>query len=91
MAELVVAVLWSALELLLVFTGALVVRAVSLGRWRSERWGSNEARIFGAAGALSFRHEGKRVLTTNGLIFVGLLFYVLLVPVMFIFWGLVSA
>lgn len=91
MAELVVAVLWSAVELLLVLTGALVVRAVSLGRWRSERWGSDEARIFGAAGALSFRHEGKRVVTTNGLVFVGLLFYVLLMPVMFAFRGLVSA
>jgi hypothetical protein len=91
MTEFVVAMLWSVLELLLVFTGAQVVRVVGLGRWRSERWGSDEARIFGAAGALSFRHEGKRVVTNNGLVFVGVLFYIMLIPVMFVGWGLVSA
>ena len=91
MTEILVAMLWSVFEVLIVFTGAQVVRVVSLGRWRSERWSSNEARTWSAAGALSFRDEGKRVVTTNGLVFVGLLFYVLLVPVMFTFWGLVSA
>lgn len=91
MAEFVVAVLWSAVEVLLLFTGAQLVRVVSLGRCRPERWGSDEARVFGAAGALSFRHEGKRVVTNNGLLFVGLLFYALLIPVMFAGWGLVSA
>lgn len=81
MTELVFAVLWSAIEGLLILTGALVVRTASWGRWRTEHWGSNEARIFGAAGALSFRREGRRVVTTNGLVFAGLLFYVLLVLV----------
>ena len=81
MTELVFAVLWSAAELLLIFTGALMVRTVSWGRWRTEQWGSNEARVFGAAGALSFRRDGRRVVTTNGLVFAGLLFYVLLVLV----------
>lgn len=79
MTEFVVAMLWSVCEVLLLFTGALVVRVVSLGRWRAERWSSNEARILSAAGALSFRHEGMRVVTTNGLILAGLLFYGLLV------------
>ncbi|MFN4120562.1 hypothetical protein [Acidovorax sp.] len=91
MAEFVVAMLWSAVEALLLFTGAKLVPVVSLGRWRSQRWGSDEARVFGAAGALSFRHEGKRVVTNNGLLFVGLLFYALLIPVVFAGWGLVSA
>ena len=78
MTEFLVAMLWSVVEVLIVFTGAQVVRVVSLGRWRSERRGSNEARTLSAAGALSFRHEGQRVVTTNGLIFVGLSFYALL-------------
>lgn len=91
MTEFVVAMLWSVAELLLIFTGALVVRVLSLGRWRSERLGSAEARIFSAAGALSFRHEGKRVVTSNGLLFVGLLFYILFIPAVFACWGWVSA
>ena len=78
MTEFLVAMLWSVFEVLIVFTGAQVVRVVSLGRWRSERWGGNEARTWSAAGALAFRHEGQRVVTTNGLFFVGLLFYGLL-------------
>ena len=62
MTEFLVAMLWSVVEVLIVFTGAQVVRVVGLGRWRSERWGSNEARTWSAAGALSFRHEGQRSL-----------------------------
>ena len=75
MAEFLVVMVWSALEVLLVFTGAQLVEWVSLGRWRAERQGSDEARTWGAAGALSFRHEGKRVVTTSGLLILGLLFY----------------
>lgn len=78
MTEFLVAMLWSVVEVLIVFTGAQVIRVLSFGRWRSERWSSNEARTLSAAGALSFRHDGQRVVTTNGLIFVGLLFYGLL-------------
>ncbi len=91
MTEFLVAMLWSVVELLVVFTGAQVVRVVSLGRWRSERRGSNEARTWSAAGALSFRHEGQRVVTTNGLILVGLLFYALFAALAVAFSGLVSA
>ena len=75
MVEFLVVMLCSVLEVVLVFTGAQMVDVLSLGRWRAERQGSDEARTFGAAGALSFRHEGKRVVTTSGLWFVGLLFY----------------
>lgn len=91
MTEFLVAMLWSVFEVLIVFTGAQVVRVVSLGRWRSERWGSNEARALSAAGALSFRHEGQRVVTTNGLIVVGLLFYGVLAVLAVALAGLVSA
>ncbi|MDH4464905.1 MAG: hypothetical protein QE290_12840 [Acidovorax sp.] len=91
MTEVLVAMLWSVFEVLIVFTGAQVVRVVSLGRWRSERWSSNEARTWSAAGALSFRHEGQRVVTTNGLVFVGMLFYALLAVLAVALAGLVSA
>jgi hypothetical protein len=91
MTEFLVTMLWSVLEVLLVFTGAQVVRVVSLGRWRAERQGSKEARTFGAAGALWFRHQGERVVTTSGLLFAGLLFYGLLVPLMFALWGVAAA
>lgn len=78
MTELVVAVLWSAVEVLVIFTGALVVRIVSLGRWRTEDPRGKEARIFAPAGALSFRRDGQRVVTMNGVCIVGFLFYALL-------------
>lgn len=91
MTEFLVAMLWSAIEVLIVFTGAQVVRVVSLGRWRAERRGGNEARTWSAAGALSFRHQGQRVVTIHGLMFVGLLFYGLLGVLAGALWGLVSA
>lgn len=75
MTDVVVVILWSVVEMLMVGTGALVVRLVSRGRWRAEPTGCNEARTFGAAGALSFLREGQRVVTTNGLMFAGLMFY----------------
>jgi uncharacterized integral membrane protein len=78
MTDLVVAVLWSAVDALLIFTGALVVRVLSLGRWRTEHARHQEARMFAPAGALSFRREGQRVVTASGLYIAGSLFYVLL-------------
>jgi hypothetical protein len=59
-----------------VITGRVIVRLVSLGRWRSEPFLGNEGRIYGAAGALSFVRDGQRVITETGLMFVGLAFYV---------------
>lgn len=85
MAELIGAALWMALEILLVLTGKVVVRSVSLGRWRGEDRGAKEGRIHGAAGALSFIRDGRRVIASNGLLFAGIAFYVLLALVL-VFW-----
>ena len=78
MTDLVVAVLWSAVDVLLIATGALLVRALSLGRWRTEDASNKEARMFAPAGALSFRREGQRVVTASSLYIAGSLFYALL-------------
>jgi len=66
------------IEVLLVVTGRLVVWLFSLGRWRGEALGSDEGRIYSAAGSLSFVRDGQRVVTQTGQLFVGLIFYVLL-------------
>ena len=79
MAEIVAVIVWGLLELILAFTGKFVVWALSFGRWRSESLRENESWVFAAAGALSFVREGQRVITTTGLVFVGLAFYLLLV------------
>lgn len=70
--------LWLVVEVTLIGTGKGVVRVASFGRWRGERMSRNEGRIYSAAGALSFKHEGQRVITVNGLLFVGVLFYAVL-------------
>jgi len=79
MAEIVAAFVWGLLELVLALTGKLVIWALSFGRWRSESLREDESRVFAAAGALSFVREGQRVITTTGLVFAGLAFYILLV------------
>ena len=81
MGELVAALLWAAIEIafvLLAFTGKVVVAVASFGRWRSEKLSGIEGHIYGAAGALSFKRDGQRVVTPTGLLFVGGLFYALL-------------
>ncbi len=45
----------------------------------------NEGRVYSAVGALSFKHEGQRVIAVNGLLFVGLFFYVVL-AVLLLWW-----
>ena len=82
MAEVIAWLLWSSIDLVLVFTGKIVVTAASFGQWRGERWRSKESRIHGAAGALCFKRDGQRVFTTTGLLWVGALFYVLLVVIL---------
>ena len=82
MVEVIGWLLWSSIDLVLVFTGKIVVTAASLGQWRGERWRSKESRIHGAAGALCFKRDGQRVFTTTGLLWVGALFYVLLVVIL---------
>jgi hypothetical protein len=69
----------AALEIVLVITGRFLVSLVSLGRWRGESLKGNEGQIHGAAGALSFHREGKRVITHTGQLFLGAAFYVLLI------------
>ena len=82
MTDLVVAVLWSAVDVLLIATGALLVRALSLGRWRTEDARHKEARMFAPAGALSFRRDGQRVVTATGVYMAGSAFYAVLVVVL---------
>ena len=60
-------------------TGRVVVWLVSFGKWRGEPLFGDEGRIYGAAGALSFVRDGRRVITDTGLLFVGVVFYVIFV------------
>ncbi len=62
-------------------TGRGAVWPVSFGRWRGEQLLGDEGRIHGAAGALSFVRDGRRVITDTGLLFVGISFYVVLLLV----------
>jgi hypothetical protein len=79
MGEAVAALLWGAVEVILIFTGKAVIAVASFGRWRSESLNGAEGRIYGPAGALSFKRDGQCVFTPTGLSLVGVLFYVLLV------------
>ena len=76
MEDVLSVVAWFCVEFLLIGTGRIVVRAMSLGRWRGEKVGKGESRVLAPAGALSFRRGGVRVVTHTGLLFVGILFYV---------------
>lgn len=66
-------------------TGRVVVWLVSFGKWRGEPLFSDEGRIYGAAGALSFVRDGRRVITDTGLLFVGVAFYVVFLAVIIAF------
>ncbi|WP_168105305.1 hypothetical protein [Ramlibacter lithotrophicus] len=66
----------TAIEVLLAITGRFAVWLFSLGRWRAESLDGEEGRIYGAAGALSFIREGRRVITATGQLFAGILFCV---------------
>lgn len=78
MGEVTAALAWAAIELLLLFTGRALVLAITVGRWRAESMSSDEGRIYGAAGALSFKRDGRRVVTCTGQVLAGCLFYFLL-------------
>jgi hypothetical protein len=67
------------LAVIAVQTGRVLVWLVSFGKWRGEPLFGEEGRIYGAAGALSFVRDGKRVVTDTGLMFVGVVFYVVLI------------
>jgi hypothetical protein len=75
MAEFLGSIAWGLVELLLVLTGKAVVWSISAGRWRGESLREDESRVIAAAGALSFIRDGRRVVTTTGMLFAGLAFY----------------
>lgn len=74
-------IIGAALGVVGIQTGRLVVWLVSFGKWRGEPLFGDEGRIYGAAGALSFVRNGKRVISETGLLFVGVAFYVALVAI----------
>ena len=73
------AFVWLLFDFFLCITGRIVITAISFGRWRGEKFRKKEAQIYGPAGALSFVRDGQRVITSNGLLLVGLAFYIFLV------------
>lgn len=75
MEELLTFAAWLVVELLLIGTGRVLVSLASFGRWRGEELGSREGRVHGKAGALSFKRDGRRVITRVGLLLTGLAFY----------------
>ena len=72
-------IIGAVLGVIAIQTGRVVVWLVSFGKWRGEPLFGDEGRIYGAAGALSFVRDGKRVITDTGLLFVGVALYVVLV------------
>ncbi|AKJ27046.1 hypothetical protein [Caldimonas brevitalea] len=82
MDELIAALGWLIVDVLLVGTGRLVVRLFSVGKWRGERLDEAEGRTHSAAGSLTFVLNGKRVVTHTGLLFVGVSFYIILAVVL---------
>ncbi len=87
MGDLILALTWGIFELLLVGTGALVIRAVSLGGWKTERLSSNEHGVRAAAGALTFVQDGARVVTTVGQTVVGLAVWLATLCAAVYFWS----
>lgn len=71
-------VILGALEVALTAIGRFAVWVFTLGAWRGESLGGEEGKIYGAAGALSFVRDGRRVVTCTGQLFAGIAFCVLL-------------
>lgn len=78
MLEFLAVLAWGAMELVLVLAGKLFVQMISLGRWRGESLSGVEGRMYGPAGALSFKRDGQRVFTWSGMQLAGVVFCVLL-------------
>ena len=87
MEELLLFVTSFILDVVLRGTGRAVVFLGSFGRWRGEDMVAREGRIHGASGALSFRREGQRVVTSTGLVLAGLLFYAALLAIVVKYWA----
>lgn len=78
MEDILGVALYSVVEVVLIFTGKCVVSVASLGRWRGEKSDRKESRVHGPAGAFSFKRDGQRVITFNGLLVAGISFYALI-------------
>ena len=78
MFELLAALVWGAMELVIALSGKLFVQMISFGRWRGESLSGVEGRMYGPAGALSCKRDGQRVFTWSGMQLAGLVFCVLL-------------
>ena len=76
MSDAIIVALWAVIELILIVTGRIVVKALTFGRCRVTE--TNESRIYGAAGAFSLNRGGRRAVTEKGQLFVGMLFYLVL-------------
>lgn len=81
MEELIAGLLWLFVEVVLIRTGRVVVAVATGGRWRGENRARNEARVHGPAGALSFKHQGRRVITLVWLALAGAAFYLAAVDI----------
>jgi hypothetical protein len=76
MEEFFAFLIFTVVDVVVVFTGRAVLALLTLGYWRGERANGDEGRVFGAAGSLSFKRDGQRVLTVTGLWLLGSLFYI---------------
>lgn len=85
MEDIIAFVAWLVVEVVLIRPGRAVVWSASFGRWRGESVQDKEGRIYSPAGALSFRRDGQRVVTINGLLFAGVGFYVTFVFALILF------
>jgi len=66
------------LRVIAIQTGRVLVRLISVGKWRGEPLFGDEGQIYAAAGAFSFVRDGKRIITESGLSLVGGTFYLAL-------------
>lgn len=73
--------------LVLIWTGKVVVSVGSLGQWRGESLSNDEGRTYSAAGSLWFQRDGQLVVTVTGLQWIGVLFYVLLIFILFLLFS----
>jgi hypothetical protein len=87
MDELLAFSVWFIVEVLLIQTGRAAVWTASFGHWRGENIAEKEGRIYGAAGALSFVRDGRRIVTANGLLFAGIFLYVVFAFALLVYVG----
>ena len=86
MDEVLIFVAYVLIEILLLKTGAVLVRLLSLGRWQTEAIWSTDHRVFGAAGSLSFVKDGTRFVSNTGLIVLAIVFWTAIGLATYRFW-----